>query len=156
VPTATSDAREPMSQILRASWAPWLVFLLHVFASRVLHAYLFFPPLDIPMHFFGGVAIAYFFAACVRALGVTSQPPVPAGVAPALLVFSLTCSTSVFWEFAEFFSDRLFGTHAQLSLEDTLLDMALGTAGGALFATWAWRKGALDSKHAVLRKVTQS
>jgi hypothetical protein len=145
-----------MSGILRASWAPWLVFLLHVFASRALHAYLLFPPLDIPMHFFGGVAIAYFFAACARALGITSVAPAPARIAPALLVFSLTCSASVFWEFAEFFSDRLFGTHAQLSLEDTLLDMALGTAGGALFVAWAWRSGALDWSLPIHRKATPS
>jgi len=47
---------------LRGAWAPVLVFGLHVFISPALNAYLLFPPLDIPMHFFGGVAIAYFFA----------------------------------------------------------------------------------------------
>ena len=135
--------REKRVEVLRAAWAPCLVFLLHVFISRVLNAYLLFPPLDIPMHFFGGVAMAYFLAACVRALGVSSESPALGRVVPALLVFSLTCTASVFWEFAEFFSDLLLGTHAQLGLEDTLLDMALGSAGGTLFVAWAWRTGAL-------------
>jgi hypothetical protein len=118
---------------LRAAWAPVLVFGLHVFISRVLNAYLLFPPLDIPMHFFGGVAIAYFFAACFRALPPDS---IALSLRPWLLavsVFALTATATVFWEFAEFFSDRFFGTHAQLSLEDTLLDMALGIAGGLTY-----------------------
>ena len=45
----------------RAAWPPVLVFDLHVVFSRVLGAYLVFPLLDVPMHFFGGMAIMYFF-----------------------------------------------------------------------------------------------
>src|SRR6185436_439266 len=129
--------------VLRAAWAPFLVFGLHLFISKVLNAYLLYPPLDIPMHFFGGVAIAYFFAACLSALpsGAISSEHRPA--LHAVGVFALTCTASVFWEFAEFFSDLLLGTHAQLSLGDTLLDMALGTAGGLSFIVWALWSGAL-------------
>jgi hypothetical protein len=138
--------KEVRSEVLRAAWAPWLVFLLHVFVSRVLNAYVLFPPLDIPMHFFGGVAIAYFFAACVRALlaGSVSEDLRPLVV--ALLIFTLTSSATVFWEFAEYFSDIFFGTHAQLGLEDTLLDMALGLAGCLAFLLMAARsRGLLGS-----------
>ena len=44
---------------------------------------------------------------------------------------------------AEFFSDRLFGTHAQLGLEDTLLDMALGVAGGLAYLASAYQRATL-------------
>jgi hypothetical protein len=124
---------------LRAAWAPVLVFGLHVFISRVLNAYLLFPPLDIPMHFFGGVAIAYFAASCLRPL---PDGAIASWLRPwlvAAMVFALTSTAAVFWEFAEFFSDRLFGTRAQLGLEDTLLDMALGVAGGLTYLAMAAR-----------------
>ena len=135
--TVTTSLRSALVGPIRAAWAPAVVFVLHVFISRVLNAYLLFPPLDIPMHFFGGVAIAYFFAHCLRA--------VPAGAISswlrpwlvATMVFALTCTAAVFWEFAEFFSDRLFGTHAQLGLGDTLLDMALGATGGVTYLAMA-------------------
>jgi len=123
----------------RAAWAPVLVFGLHVFISRVLNAYLLFPPLDIPMHFFGGVAIAYFFAAYFRALPAGSISSWLRPWLAAATVFALTSTSTVFWEFAEFFSDRLVGTHAQLGLGDTLLDMALGIAGGLTYLAMAAR-----------------
>jgi len=136
-------SRESKSEILRASWAPWLVFLLHVFISRVLNAYILFPPLDIPMHFFGGVAIAYFLAACLRALPADAMSLQVRHRLVPLLIFSLTSTATVFWEFAEFFSDLLIGTHAQLGLQDTLLDMALGAAGGLSFLGMAVRSRTL-------------
>lgn len=119
---------------LRAAWAPGAVFLLHVFVSRVLNAYALFPPLDIPMHFFGGVAIAYFCAACLGALPDEAVAARFRIVLFGAATFASTCTAAVFWEFAEFLSDRYFGTHAQGGLEDTLLDLALGAGGGLTFA----------------------
>lgn len=55
------------------------------------------------------------------------------GRVAALLVFALTYSAAVFWEFAEFVSDRLASTTAQLSLGDTLLDLHLGIVGGTAY-----------------------
>ncbi|HEV8238076.1 MAG TPA: hypothetical protein VGS57_01765 [Thermoanaerobaculia bacterium] len=89
------------------------------------------------MHFFGGVAIAYFFASCARALPVGAVSPSLRPWLVALLVFALTGTATVFWEFAEFLSDRLFATHAQLGLADTLLDMALGVGGGVTYLAMA-------------------
>ena len=132
-----ASLRAALAMPLRAAWAPALVFSLHVFISRALNAYLWFPPLDIPMHFFGGVAIAYFFGGCLRALPADAIAGGLRRWLVAAFVFALTCAATVFWEFAEFFSDRLFGTHAQLGLEDTLLDMALGVAGGLTYLAMA-------------------
>lgn len=137
-----SDASQIKSAIagsLRAAWAPTLVFGLHVFMSRVLNAYLLFPPLDIPMHFFGGVAISYFFAGCAQALPAGAIQPSLRPWLVAVMVFALTSTATVFWEFAEFLSDQLFATHAQLGLADTLSDMALGIGGGVTYLTMAAR-----------------
>ena len=128
---------------LRAGWFPTLVFLLHVFISRVVNGYILFPPLDIPMHFLGGVAIAFFFSRCLAMVPESAISGTPRQLGQALLVFALTGTATVFWEFAEFFSDRLFGTRAQLGLDDTLLDMALGVAGGLGYLISAHQRATL-------------
>jgi hypothetical protein len=127
----------------RGGWAPILVFLLHVFISLVLNGYVLYPPLDIPMHFFGGVAMAYFLAKCFAALPEGAVAPALRPFAEFVVVLSLTATASVFWEFAEFTSDTFFGTHAQVDLDDTLFDMALGIAGGATYLLMGWRQGLL-------------
>ena len=119
-----------IASVRLAGWAPLTVFLAHVTASRILGTYLVFPSLDVPMHLLGGAAIAYFFRSslCAR----ESRPIVGALTETAATLFSFTATglAAVFWEFAEWLSDRYLGTHAQLGLDDTLLDMLLGIAGG--------------------------
>ena len=129
--------------VRRYGWPPLFVFLLHVFISRVLNGYIIYPPLDIPMHFFGGVAIGYFFSGCFASVPKGAVEPTWRPLVHLVLVISLTATASVFWEFAEFTSDALFGTHAQLDLDDTLLDMALGIAGGAAYVLMSWKQGVL-------------
>jgi len=129
--------------VRRAGWAPILVFVLHVFISRVLNGYILFPPVDIPMHFFGGVAMAYFLAASFAALPGDAVRGDLRVVAQFVFVVSLTATASIFWEFAEFTSDAVLDTQAQLGLEDTLLDMALGVAGGVSFVFASWRQRTL-------------
>jgi hypothetical protein len=122
-----------VSTLREAAWAPTAVFLTQVVASRVFHAYIAFPPLDIPMHLLGGVAIAFFFH---RGLVNAASPGLLGPIHPVthrLLVFSLVGTTTVFWECAEFVSDRYFGTHAQLDLADTMKDMCMGILGCLLF-----------------------
>lgn len=122
-----------VAALREAGWAPSLVFVLHVVASRGFGAYALFPPLDIPMHFFGGVAITFFIGRLYRAaerFGLIGQP---ARWLYFVVVPALAIGTTVFWEFAEFLSDRLFGTRAQLGLEDTLFDMFLGCLGSLVF-----------------------
>ena len=112
---------------------PLIVLVIHIIASRCFHAYDRFPAFDIPMHILGGAAIAYFFH---RASSAASEHGI---IGPfhrinhAILVFALTCTASVFWEFAEFITDHYFGTHAQLGLNDTLGDMFFGICGGITF-----------------------
>jgi len=119
--------------LLETGWAPAAVFVLHVLASRVFMLYIAYPDLDIPMHVLGGVAIALFFW---RAVILASGADVIGSVnrtGVGVIVFGLTCAAAVFWEFAEYLSDRYLGTRAQLGLDDTLGDMLSGIVGGTVF-----------------------
>jgi hypothetical protein len=136
-PTSDSRALRVAKDLLRrALWFPLAVFLAHVILSRVLFAYAYFPRLDRPVHVLGGIAIAF---SVWRGIDILVRARVLEPLQPAVrvvLVFALTCAAAVFWEFAEFVSDRTIGTHAQLGLDDTLLDMSLGILGGLAYLGW--------------------
>jgi hypothetical protein len=117
----------------RAAWPPALVFAVHVVASLVFHAYARLPSLDLAMHPLGGCAIACCFARTLELLARDHAAARLDARVQALLVFALTATAAVVWEFAEFVADRTAGTGAQVGLEDTLLDLALGMLGGALY-----------------------
>ena len=115
--------------LLVGGWAPLLVFSIHVVASRGLNAYVRFPPTDIPMHFAGGLAIAFFISGCFRALPRDTDRSRRMAVLEAVLVGSLATTAALLWEFAEFSIDRLVGTNIQVSLNNTMQDLALGMLG---------------------------
>ena len=121
-----------LQTLRRAAWAPILVFGIHEVSAR-LGFYGAWPPLDIPMHFLGGIAIAYFFGQAYRAAEERDLLGWPGEILYVVMVFALTCSSTVFWEFAEFLSDRYLGSHMQNGLEDTLGDMLVGILGGLAF-----------------------
>ncbi|MBN1878222.1 MAG: hypothetical protein JXA33_28645 [Anaerolineae bacterium] len=113
-------------------WAPLLVFATHLFIDRVLNAYEWWPPIDSPMHFSGGLAIAFFVSRCFQTLPRQDVPKGRLAILELLLVGSLTATTAVLWEFAEFSLDQLFGTNVQVSLANTMKDMALGIFGAVV------------------------
>ena len=116
--------------LMQSGLGPIGVFSLHVVLSRVFNAYAALPGLDIPMHFLGGIVIAYFFH---RASINASQLKLLGEFHPTthvLLVFFATGTATVFWEFAEFINDRYFGGHSQAGLADTMKDMLMGLSGG--------------------------
>jgi len=119
--------------LLRAAWFPTLVFAAHVFLYMVVRLYDRLPAFDLVTHFAGGVAIAYFFSGT---LGIAERrgavTPLDAAVR-ALLVFTLTATAAMFWEFGEYLFDLVFGTRIQVDLLDTLSDMAMGLFGGLCF-----------------------
>ena len=122
-----------IAALLEAGWAPAALFVLHLLLSRVLRLYLAHPTVDIAMHLLGGLAIAFFFW---RAGVLASEAGVIGGInriGIGVVVFGLTCAAAVFWEFAEYVSDRYLGTKSQLGLSDTLRDMLCGIVGGSAF-----------------------
>lgn len=110
-------------------WLPLLVFTIHVFLSQVLHLYDLWPPTDIPMHFSGGVAIAFFISRCFQLLPRAAVKRSRVVLLELLLIGSVTATAAVFWEFAEFSIDQLFGMNVQRGLANTMRDMAMGILG---------------------------
>lgn len=116
-----------------AAWAPVTVFAIHLVVSRGLGWYETVPGLDIPMHFLGGVAIAYFFA---RSLRLESALPVLGALTTLggfVFALALVGMATVVWELAEWTTDYVGLTRAQVGLDDTVLDMLLGLLGGLTF-----------------------
>ena len=132
-------------------WAPLMVFGIHVILSRVFNAYVVFPPTDIPMHFFGGLAMAFFISRCFQALPREVVRSSRIVALELILVGSLTTSAAVIWEFTEFACDQIFGSNIQRGLGNTMRDMGLGIAGALVIMVL--RAHALKAKPAELRSV---
>ena len=125
--------RWAVTTLRRGAWAPVLVFSIHVIGAAVFHVYRRIPDFDVPMHFFGGVAIAYFFGAAYRAGLESKLLGEPSRVVFPLVVIGWTCLAAVIWEFSEFISDATWKTHTQPSLDDTMLDLLMGLLGGGAY-----------------------
>ncbi|MGE5072913.1 MAG: hypothetical protein ACM3MF_05750 [Anaerolineae bacterium] len=115
-------------------WAPLLVLLIYTFLNRALHAYLRWPWLDIPTHFSGGLAIGFLVSRCFQ--GMPRQGAVRSRVVllELVLVVTITATAAVFWEFAEFAVDQVYGTNLQVSLANTMRDLAMGMLGATVIA----------------------
>jgi len=125
-----------ITTLKESAWAPLSVFGFYLFGLSI-HLYDKIPPLDIPTHFMGGVAITYFFRSAIRNV----QPLVGEIPLPIRILFAFTCTgtTVVLWEFYENILDYFFGFHMVLGLGDTIKDMFLGLFG-ALVLTLLYRK----------------
>jgi hypothetical protein len=119
-----------------AAWAPLSVFLFYLLAHR-LQLFKRFPPLDIPIHFLGGVAITYFCRVAIR----ESQKLVGEIPFPIQVIFAFTCAgtTMIFWELYEYVYDFFFGTHMVRGVTDTTVDFFVGLLG-ALVVSLFYRK----------------
>jgi len=116
-----------------SAWAPISLYIVYRVA-KAFGAYLSYPALDIPTHFMGGVAIAYFYRSAIA----NSQKLVGSIPEPIQILFAITCTgtTTILWEFLEYSSDFFFHTNMILGLEDTLKDMFLGLLGGMILVLW--------------------
>jgi hypothetical protein len=120
-----------------SAWAPLSVFGFYLF-GLVFHLYELFPPLDIPTHFMGGIAITYFYRSLVR----NSQKIVGDVPLPIQVIFAFTCTgtTVVLWEFYENILDYFLHTHMVLGLFDTLKDMFMGLLGALVLSLFYKKK----------------
>jgi prepilin signal peptidase PulO-like enzyme (type II secretory pathway) len=132
--------------VIKAFWPPVAVFVLHVTMLVVLNAYIHIPRVDMPMHFFGGVAVAYTFWLLGSLAQLEARTPRVAVAVRGILTFALTCAAAVFWEFFEYALTVLTGVSLAGSYLDTILDMFLGVLGGMAYALGrtlgAWPRGA--------------
>ena len=126
-----------MSITLReAAWAPLSIIAFYAI-GLALHLYDLFPPLDLPSHLMGGVAITYFFRSAIK----NSQRIVGDIPIPIQIIFAFTCTgtTIIFWEFYENLLDLFFDTHMVRGLEDTIVDMFLGLLGALVLTVFYGR-----------------
>jgi hypothetical protein len=143
-PSSETDAAKPgrmaaLREWLAGAWAPSLVFSIHMVIDKGFHVYKDHPNADIPMHLVGGFAIAYFFLCCWRAAIARGHAGRPTAAVTLAMIFALTCSAAVFWEFGEYLSDWMLSTHVQVDMDDTLSDMLFGILGGIPMAILGWR-----------------
>lgn len=125
------------STLRESSWAPLGVVAIYLI-GLAFHLYDRFPPLDIPTHFLGGVAITYFYLSAVRnSQKFLGDIPLPIQV---LLAVTCTGTTTVLWEFYENIVDHFLGTNMVLGLEDTLKDMFLGLLGALALSIFYRRR----------------
>ena len=119
----------------QAAWAPLTVFVFYAIAAKGFGAYLIYPWLDIPTHFFGGMAMTCFYLVAI------AHAQVMVGrlqrLIQCLLALGLTAITAVIWEFLEFLSDALLGTLMNLGVVDTLGDLFFGLLGGVVMIVFA-------------------
>jgi hypothetical protein len=133
-PDRTTVLKLAPTLLRRAAWAPLAVFLLYagiIFLSDLTSRYYI---ISILSHMTGGVAIAFFFWRTLEILDVKLEC-VHLSAVPLLKVFavSLTATTAAIWELAEYTGDRILGTTMQDGLGDTMLDIFLGIACGAVY-----------------------
>ena len=112
-----------------SAWAPLSLYIIYR-TAKAFGAYQVYPWLDIPTHFMGGVAIAYFYRSAIA----NSQKLVGSIPVPIQILLTLTCTgtTTILWEFFEYISDFFFHTNMILGLEDTLKDMFFGLLGSLI------------------------
>ena len=126
-----------VTTLREAAWAPISVFVFYLigFFAGWFDA---FPPLDIPTHFMGGVAITYFYRVAIR----SSQKFL--GDIPFVIqvVFAITAvgTTTVLWEFAEYLSDYFLRTQHVFGLNDTIKDMFFGLLGALILSLFYRRR----------------
>jgi len=120
-----------------SAWAPLSVFGFYLF-GLAFHLYDLYPPLDIPTHFMGGVAITFLYRSAIRNSQKTlGEVPLPVQI---ILAFTATGTTTVLWEFYENILDYFLGTHMVRGLGDTLMDMFLGLSGALVLSLFYWRR----------------
>jgi hypothetical protein len=123
----------------RAGWALAVVLFFWVVAATVFNAYALLPWLDMPTHFAGGLAMAYFVSCAI----IQSQPilgPTPRAVR-LFASLGLAALAAVGWEFFEFLSDRFLGSHLNLGVPDTLSDLLFGVLGALSFVVCSVIRG---------------
>lgn len=113
------------------------VLAAHGVLSIGFDAYTRLPSLDIPVHFIGGVAIAFALNGVLTIAEQASLIQVASRVVRFILTVCLVTTAATGWEFVEFVFDRVLDTGAQKGLEDTLFDAFVGIVGGMVFAAIA-------------------
>ena len=116
---------------------PACVFVFSNFIGMVFDAYLIYPWIDIPMHFLGGLSIAFTGTLFFNFFKEEGFIGINRRFLSVFLIVALVSLTAVLWEFYEFLMFYFFGILMQPSLNDTIGDLFMGLLGG-LFGAWVF------------------
>lgn len=116
-------------------WFPSLVFVSHLILKYIIQIYRYWPHADMPLHFFGGMSIAFFVSGSYQILRHEGAKRSRVVLLELVLIVSLTATAAVFWEFMEFASDHFFATNLQGSLLNTMMDLIMGMLGATIILT---------------------
>jgi hypothetical protein len=134
-------------------WAPFTVLVIHVISGKIFNLYRLWPEFDVPMHFLGGLSFAFLVSKLFQELPRGLVQRSRSVVLELLLIGSLTATSAVFWEFFEFSFDLLFRSNIQVSLADTMKDLAMGIIGSTAFIAIRARQRQVGSGE--LREITK-
>ena len=120
-----------------AAWAPLGVLGFYVL-GLAFRLFKLFPPLDIPVHFLGGVVITYFYRSAIsHSQKIVGEIPFPIQV---VLAITCTGTTTILWEFYENILDFFAGTHMVRGVQDTILDLFVGLLGALTLSLFYRRR----------------
>ncbi len=121
--------------ILKLGLFPFLIFMINYGlmlilpdAERVYQA-------DIPLHFFGGISIAYSANHALLLAERRKLITFKNRFLKIVMIVGLVMIAAVLWEVYEFLWDQIFGTLFQPSKADTIKDLVLGMLGGIVFCS---------------------
>ncbi len=116
-------------RLLKIIWPPIVVFLIHRVVLSGLNLYAAYPWIDMPMHFLGGLSIAYTVSSGLTYLQEKKILSPLDNFIYLLVTLTSTVTAAVLWEFLEFMTDQLYGTNIQISLANTMQDLFFGLMG---------------------------
>lgn len=120
-----------INTLREAAWAPLGVLSFYLLANS-LQLFDLFPPLDIPTHFLGGVAMTYFYRVAIGySQKLVGEIPFPVQV---LLAFTCAGTTAIFWELYEYIFDYVFNAHMVRGVTDTIVDLFAGLSGALVLS----------------------
>lgn len=123
-----------------------IALLLHI-GGGLLNAYRDIPHYDTFTHFVSSVLVAFLAFVIIYILHVYWDGLKMDKYAMAFLVVILTVAMGVIWEFNEWITDLIFGTHEQWGYTDTIKDLFIDMLAGifmALIGVNLIKKGRFD------------
>lgn len=114
--------------------------LFPLFVYTLNSAFLFWAPdfyklysVDTPMHFLGGVSIAYGACYVLFLFEKRGWIKIQKDLLKVFIITSAVTTVAVWWEFYEFLNDQFYGTSWQPSVSDTIKDLYMGMIGALIF-----------------------
>lgn len=128
-----SNAEWASETARRTAWAPVSVLAFYILAAVLFDLFQLIPRLDVPLHFAGGLAIAYSADSALK-IGLKAGRIVDGSARRrSIVVIGATLAAALLWEALEFSSDRLLGTREQLGPTDTVRDILVGVLASVAF-----------------------